>query len=181
MSEQTVVDPEQTGEQEQAEGSEETAEKRGRGSATTKYAGKDFEWEALDELPETMPVGRSRVYFDLLTMVAEDQENLGKWHPIAKFATATGGKNVATTMTKQVEGRLTEKEKAQGAEKDIPEYEGWKWEFDARRVAVDPADPRSADPTARDSVLYCRIVQVAATEGDVPVEGQEQAEEQKAS
>lgn len=136
--------------------------------AKTSYAGRDFAMEVLDDLPENAEGGRSRIYFDILQAIAEDSENLGRWHVVAKFGTDQGAVTVANNLNKQVAGKvLTEDQAAIPATerpaevrgfikpeecKDIPEYDGWHYEFDARKVA-------STRIGHRDSVLYARLVQ----------------------
>lgn len=153
--------PQETPEAPQAEvegnGDGESTRKRAR----TIYAGSDeLPMESLDELPENEPVGRSRLYFDLLTAVAEDGDNLGRWHVLARFGTANGAKAVAKSMNKQVAtmaGELTgDKALPEDQFKDIPQYEGYRWEFDSRRVASE-----GTDPTKRDSILYVRLVEAS--------------------
>lgn len=165
-----TMETEQT-EQEQAEAEQAEANTEAEDSearAKTMYAGRDFDIEVLDDLPDNAEAGRSRLYFEILEAIAGDAENLGKWHTVAKFGTDTGAGTVATQMTKQIEGKvLTDEQAAVPATerpesvkgfikptdcKDIPAYEGWHWEFTARKVASDKIGHR-------DSVLYARLVE----------------------
>lgn len=141
-----------------------------RTHAKTTYAGRGFDLTAVDELPESAPTGRSRLYFDILEAVANDNDNLGKWHPIARFGTDTGASSVKNQMTKQVQGKVLDEEQAKVPAKDrdqstrgfitpdqvreIPEYEGWHFEFESRKVASE-----SGKIGARDSILYARLVE----------------------
>lgn len=141
-----------------------------RTHAKTTYAGRGFDLTAVDELPESAPTGRSRLYFDILEAVANDNDNLGKWHPIARFGTDTGASSVKNQMTKQVQGKVLDAEQAAIPAKDrdqatrgfitpdqvreIPEYDGWHFEFESRKVASE-----SGKIGARDSILYARLVE----------------------
>lgn len=161
---------EQTTEATEAEGTEAVDGEGKRTRAKTTYAGKGFELEALDELPESVKAGRSRVYFDILEAVANDSDNLSKWHPIARFGTDNGASSVKNQLTKQVQGKVltAEQAKVPAKERDestrgfispdqlreLPEYEGWHFEFESRKV---PSE--SGKIGARDSILYARLVQ----------------------
>lgn len=114
--------------------------------------------EALDELPENPKVGRSgggraKVYLTLLEKVAEQGVD-GKWRSLARFGTRTGAKTVALALNRQVEGKIGDGEGfvKPNQVKQIPEYDGHKWEFDSRRV------PSEDDPEKIESVLYARLV-----------------------
>lgn len=141
-----------------------------RTHAKTTYAGKGFDLAAVDELPDSAPAGRSRIYFEILEAVANDTDNLAKWHPIARFGTDNGASSVKNQLTKQVTGKVLNEDQAKVPAKDrdpstrgfitpdqvrdIPEYEGWHFEFESRKV---PAE--SGKIGARDSILYARLVQ----------------------
>lgn len=161
---------EETTEATEAEDTEaEGTEKAKRTHAKTTYVGKGFEMEALDDLPESAPAGRSRLYFDILEAVAGDSENLQKWHPIARFGTDNGASSVKNQLNKQVQGKVLTEDQAKVPAKerdastrgfitpdqvrDIPEYEGWHFEFESRKVASE-----SGKIGARDSMLYARLV-----------------------
>jgi hypothetical protein len=137
--------------------------KRGPGSVT--YFGKGLEsLPALDELPEQTAKerttrGPSHQYLDMLTAVANDADRVGKWVPLAKFGTEGGARSVSNSLNKQVAGQVN----VEGAEKvrgyldpkqvrQIPEFEGWTWTFDHRRVANDDGTDGS--------VLYAKLVEV---------------------
>jgi hypothetical protein len=136
--------------------------KRGRGSVT--YFGKGLETlPALDELPEEAPRkrGASSQYFDMLTTVAEDGERVGKWNPIAQFATPSGAKTIANQLNKQVRGEVD----VEGQEhvkghlkvdqvKRIPEFEGWTWHFDDRRTQLEDG--------TEGSILYAKLAENAS-------------------
>lgn len=116
--------------------------------------------EALDDLPENPKVkreggGRAKVYMNLLEKVAEQGVD-GKWRSIARFGTRTGAKTVALALNRQVEGKIGEGEGLLKPDqvKQIPEYDGYKWVFDSRRV------PSEADENVIESVLYARLVPV---------------------
>lgn len=124
--------------------------------------------EAIDDLPENPKVkreggGRAKVYENLLTAVAEQGVD-GKWRPLARFGTKTGAKTVALAMNRQVEGKIGEGEGLVNPKqvKAIPEYQGFKWVFDSRRV------PSETDPEVIESVLYCKLVEDTGevTEGE---------------
>lgn len=144
-----------------------------RTHAKTTYVGREgFELAAVEDLPDNAPAGRRRLYFDILEAVANDNENLGKWHPIARFGTDMGANSVKNQLNKQVAGKVLTEEQAKVPAKnrpegtrgfilpevvrEIPEYDGWHWEFDARKVASE-----SGKIGARDSILYCRLVENA--------------------
>lgn len=162
----------QTQEQEQEQAPAENGEQASTRKIANQpeYAGRDFDLEALDELPESEPTGRSRLYFDLLTRVAEGETPL-KWHRIATFHTPTGAKQVASTINKQVAGTLKKEEDA----RELPAYDGYHWQFAARKVAAtvtvtneetgEKETQPHPDPHARDSVLFARLV-----EGEAPSE-----------
>lgn len=151
------------------EGAEPQEETTKRTHAKTTYVGKGFEMEALEDLPESAPAGRSRLYFDILEAVANDHDNLSKWHPIARFGTDNGAPSVKNQLTKQVQGKVLTEDQAKVPAKDrdastrgfitpdqvrdIPEYEGWHFEFESRKVAS-----QSGKIGARDSILYARLV-----------------------
>lgn len=118
--------------------------------------------EALDDLPENPKVkreggGRAKVYMNLLEKVAEQGVD-GKWRSLARFGTKTGAKTVALALNRQVEGKIGEGEGLvkPSQVKQIPEYDGYKWVFDSRRV------PSEADPKVIESVLYCKLVPTEA-------------------
>lgn len=151
----------------------EATEGTKRTHAKTQYAGKAFELEAVDDLPDNVKAGRSRLYFDILEAVANDNDNLTKWHPIARFGTDNGAFSVKNQMNKQVQGKVLTEDQAKVPAKErdsstrgfitpeqvreIPEYEGWHFEFEARKV---PSE--SGKIGARDSVLYARLVEDAS-------------------
>lgn len=151
---------------EPAEGTESTEPKAER--AKTTYLNVD-EVEALDDLPENPKVvreggGRAKVYMNLLERVAEQGVD-GKWRSLARFGTKTGAKTVALGLNRQVEGKIGEGEGLVKPDqvRQIPEYDGYRWVFDSRRV------PNETDPSKIESVLYCKLVPVEDTE---PVEGE---------
>jgi hypothetical protein len=123
----------------------------------TAYAGADFEMEALDELPDNpragTGAGRSKIYYSLLEQVAEQGID-NKWRPLARFGTSTGAKTVATTLNRQVEGKIGEGKGLIKKEqvRDIPEYDGCHWVFDSRRVPSDTEEGKI------ESVLYAKLV-----------------------
>lgn len=119
--------------------------------------------EALDDLPENPKVkreggGRAKVYMNLLEKVAEQGVD-NKWRSIARFGTKTGAKTVALALNRQVEGKIGEGEGMVKPDqvKAIPEYDGYRWVFDSRRV------PSETDPDVIESVLYAKLV---PTEGE---------------
>ena len=114
--------------------------------------------EALDELPDNPKItrentGRSKIYHNLLEKIAEQGVD-NKWRPLAKFGTPGGAKTVANGLNRQIAGEIGD-EKGQvkpDMVKDIPEYEGFRWVFDSRRV---PNDEGKVE-----SVLYAKLVEV---------------------
>lgn len=156
----------------EAEATEGTEQAK-RTHAKTTYLGKGLEMEAVDDLPDSAPAGRSRLYFDILEAVAADEDNLSKWHPIARFGTDNGANSVKNQLNKQVQGKVLTEDQAKVPAKDrpaevrgfidpavvrdIPEYDGWHFEFEARKVASE-----SGKIGARDSILYARLVEDAA-------------------
>lgn len=156
----TMTEPTETQEPETAEtgetGSETVAEKKER--AKTTYFTADT-MEALDDLPENPKVvrqggGRSKIYHGLLETIAEAGVD-NKWRPLARFGTSSGAKTVALALNRQVAGEVGE-DKGQvkpDQVKDIPEYEGFRWVFDSRRV------PSEDDPAKIESVLYAKLVE----------------------
>lgn len=144
-------------EQAQAEGTEAEPTEGKVERAKTTYLNVD-EVEALDDLPENPKVkreggGRAKVYMNLLERVAEQGAD-GKWRSLARFGTKTGAKTVALALNRQVEGLIGEGEGMikPSQVKAIPEYDGFKWVFDSRRV------PSESDPEKIESVLYCKLV-----------------------
>lgn len=163
-----VTEQEQGTEQDQEQ--ETGTEEAKRTHAKTTYLGKGLEMEVLDDLPVNAPAGRSRLYFDILEAVAADEDNLSKWHPIAHFGTDNGANSVKNQLNKQVEGKVLTEDQAKipakdrpsevrgfidpAVVRDIPEYDGWHFEFEARKVAS-----QSGKIGARDSILYARLVE----------------------
>lgn len=168
-----VTEQEQAVEQDEAVDGTEATEGTKRTHAKTTYLGKGLDMEALDDLPDSAPAGRSRLYFDILEAVAADEDNLSKWHPIARFGTDNGANSVKNQLNKQVQGKVLTEDQAKVPAKerpaevrgfidpavvrDIPEYDGWHFEFEARKVASE-----SGKIGARDSILYARLVEDAA-------------------
>lgn len=166
----TIEDTQVQDEQEVDTEATENGEGTKRTRTKAQYLGKGLEMEALDDLPENARAGRSQLYFAILEAVAADEDNLGKWHPIAKFGTDTGANSVKAQMNKQVAGKVMTEAQAELKAKDrpaevkgwitpdqvreIPEYDGWHFEFEARKV---PAE--SGKIGARDSILYARLVE----------------------
>lgn len=157
--EMTDTQVEQEQEQEQVEGTEPEGEKKER--AKTTYFDPTAV-EALDELPEnpkshrTGGGGRAKIYLNLLEAIAEQGVD-NKWRPLARFGTSAGAKTVANALNRQVRGEIGE-EKGQvkpDQVKDIPEFEGYHWLFDSRRV------PSEDNPEKIESVLYAKLVEGA--------------------
>lgn len=160
-AEDTMTDTQNDAEtQSEPQGTEQGTEATENGEnkaerAKTVYFGLE-DMEAVEDLPDQVrakSAGRSRVYFNLLEKVAEQGVD-NKWRPLAKFGTGTGARTVATTLNKQVDGKIGE---GKGQVKpdqvrDIPAYEGHRWVFDARRV------PGEGDTL--NSILYCKLVEV---------------------
>jgi hypothetical protein len=165
-----------------AEGEIEAEVKSNRGRAGVSYLGKGLELEVLDELPASVEAEKesrkSRQYYDILESVGENAATYGKWVPIVKFSTPNGAMAVCNRMRKQLQGNVMDEESAEKPAKDrnpdyrgwltpdqtteIPEYEGWHWEFDFRRVNSE----RGANEL--DSILYARILPDEGTPEQAP-------------
>lgn len=146
--------------------------KSNRGRAGVSYLGKGLNLEVLDELPDSIVAEqgsrKSRQYYEILENVGENAETYGKWVPIVKFSTPNGAMAVCNRFRKQLQGHVMDDATAElpAKERDakfrgwltaeqtteIPEYEGWHWEFDFRRVNSDRG------PNDLDSILYAKIL-----------------------
>lgn len=151
ITEQSTIEVEGT----EPEGTEPEAKERAKTTYVTDFSA----IEALDELPDNPKIkreggGRSKIYHNLLEQVAEQGVD-GKWRMLARFGTSSGAKTVALALNRQVEGKIGEGEgMVKPAQvKSIPEYEGFHWTFDSRRV------PNEQDPSKMESVLYCKLVE----------------------
>jgi len=171
--------------------------KSNRGRAGVSYLGKGLNLEVLDELPDSIVAEqgsrKSRQYYEILENVGENAETYGKWVPIVKFSTPNGAMAVCNRFRKQLQGHVMDDATAElpAKERDakfrgwltpeqtteIPEYEGWHWEFDFRRVNSDRG------PNDLDSILYAKILpdngdgqfeQGPSTPTNAPVDDDEQ-------
>ncbi len=87
----------------------------------------------VDELPDNEKGGRSKLYYELLTEVAE---NPGAWCEVAHFQTPTGARSALKALKK--------------GERVVPDGE---WEFEIRKVR-NPDDIMAP----KHSKLYARLV-----------------------
>lgn len=136
-----------------------------RGRAQVRYLGQEgFEMEILDELPEQAVVERtyapSHLYYDLLVAVAADEDNLGKYHKIAEFGSAGGAGSIAVDLNKQVAGKIGEERGLlkPSAVRNIPEYEGWHFEFAGVKVPKKDTEGNLIEGE-RSSALYAKMVE----------------------
>lgn len=147
MSDTEVLDQEEV----EAEAEAEASNGKAKRASTTYFDPSAV--EALDDLPkqERTNTGRSKIYFNLLEKIAEQGVD-NKWRPLAQFGTGTGARTVATSLNKQVDGNIGDGKGQVKVEnvRMIPEYEGHKWVFDARRV------PGENDQV--NSILYAKLV-----------------------
>jgi hypothetical protein len=158
MSDTATVDEVQAEVEADAEAQAEGTEVEKKERAKTTYFDPTAV-DALDELPDNPKIkreggGRAKIYHDLLEKIAEQGVD-NKWRPLARFGTSSGAKTVALALNRQVAGEIGE-EKGQvkpDQVKDIPEYEGFNWVFDSRRV------PSENDPDKIESVLYAKLVE----------------------
>ena len=158
----TQVEPETTEVEAEVEGTEPEGEKKER--AKTTYFDPTAV-DALDELPADPKRthtggGRAKVYMNLLEAIAEQGVD-DKWRPLARFGTSAGARTVANSLNRQVRGQIGE-EKGQvkpDQVKAIPEFEGYHWLFDSRRVPSETVEGKI------ESILYAKLV-----EGPAPTE-----------